>query len=304
MSHTIIPLTVNANTRKQVRPDNMSVVAPPSQRPVITAEEMCVLALHFVDNNGNDYPLGESDTFELGGDINFIHWLAEGALAGSLTAGNTVTSIAAKSGLATFNIPDTGHIYLRNSAGNTERVEYTAFSSATLTFTVNHLLIYSYTDGNVLNVEDELMFYSGNDQVDVAGDWIDIDRAAGKVSIRVDATGDRFKEKITSSTGSQEIYVEIRRYVAGSATPSLMYGDRAFAQNTVINGLSNPAATSIQFLTATAASALLAVKADKVGTDDIEITDPLRGTVYTDRTTGMRYRLYVDNGIIGIESVI
>lgn len=45
------------------------------------------------------------------------------------------------------------------------------------------------------------------------------------------------------------------------------------------------------------------LKADKVGAVDIEITDPTKGYILPDRTTAIRYRLYVDNGVFGMESV-
>ena len=34
---------------------------------------------------------------------------------------------------------------------------------------------------------------------------------------------------------------------------------------------------------------------------DIEVTDPTAGIILKDRTTGSRYRLYVDNGTLAIE---
>lgn len=39
------------------------------------------------------------------------------------------------------------------------------------------------------------------------------------------------------------------------------------------------------------------------GDADIEITDSAKGLILKDRTTATRYRLFIDNGIIGIESV-
>lgn len=45
-------------------------------------------------------------------------------------------------------------------------------------------------------------------------------------------------------------------------------------------------------------------KVDKIGADDIEITDANKGLILVDRTTAIRYRLFVDDGVLGIEAVV
>jgi RNase P/RNase MRP subunit p29 len=42
---------------------------------------------------------------------------------------------------------------------------------------------------------------------------------------------------------------------------------------------------------------------EKTGYDDIEIVPAERGVILTDRTTGARYRLYVDGGSLSVEAV-
>ena len=44
-------------------------------------------------------------------------------------------------------------------------------------------------------------------------------------------------------------------------------------------------------------------KADKIGTADIKITDSSRGVILVDRSTGTSYRLFIEDGNLGIEEV-
>ncbi len=255
MSYTLIPITVNAASRTQVDALSPKLAIGSSKKPQLIAGETFILAFHFVNDDGSDYPLGAGDSFEFGADTDFVRWLATGQLSGAIAANDELTSIAAKAGLSTASIPSTGFIFLANSAGETERIAYTAFSSATRTFSVSHTALYSYADGAALSVEDELMLYAGNGAVDIPGDWSEIDRAAGKISVRVSAIADAFSAKLDSSTGEAKLKMELRRYPAGSSSPSCMYRDGALAYASVIGLRTQPGATSIQFLTETSGDA-------------------------------------------------
>jgi len=298
MGYTQIPITVVVATGLQVDPVTFKPAAG-SIRPKISAETKAVLCAHFINADGTDYPLGASDTFEIGGDKDYVSDIAEGNLSGALNAEAVITSVVAKTGLATANIPDTGHIRLYNSLSVMERVEYTAFDADTLIFTVSHTMTSSYVDSDRLVVEDELMFYSGNDVVDVSGDWDDVDRAVGKVSIQIDATSDIFREKLAGAK-YKAIYIEIRRYPVGQTVPSKMYQDTGMAVNTVIDSRGNPASTNPQFMTQSATDARYA---QLTGASDIEIMDADKGVILKDRTTSTRYRIFFDNGILSYESI-
>lgn len=331
MSFTQILATINANTGKIVDASQNYIEVRNSKKPKIHAESKCVLCCHWVDDSGNDYPLAAGDTFELGVDIDF-EWIKDsGTLSGNLTALSAITSVTA-SGLTVSDIPDTGHIRVYNSSGEMERIEYSAYNSGTGVFTVDHTMVSSFSDGDRLVVEDELMCYSDNDMVDIAGDWDDIDRTAGKVSIRIDATADIFKEKITATSGQQEVKIQIRRYPSGETNPSNMLQDTCYAFDTVINTRENPAVTNPSYLTQTSADARYQLKdtdavennlanfdasgnakdsgiasadvALKSDDEDIEITDANKGFILADRTTATRYRLMIDNGMIAVEEVV
>ena len=248
MSYAKIPITVMMRSRSQVDPDTLKSITT-SKYPIFIYGETVILCMHFVDENGVDYPMDASDTFEFGADIDYLHSLVEGNLSGAIAAGATLTSIAAASGLAAASIPDTGHIILRNAAGETERIAYTLFNSTTRTFTVSHTAIYAYSDGASLDVEDELMLYSDNNQVDLSGDWSAADRATGRISIRVVATADAFSRKLNSTTGTAALKLELRRYPKGETSPTIMYRDSGTAYASVIGSLSKPGSTSIQYLT-------------------------------------------------------
>ena len=53
----------------------------------------------------------------------------------------------------------------------------------------------------------------------------------------------------------------------------------------------------------TQTDALMGAKANKVGTEDIEITDVAKGVILKDRGNDKRYRLYIENDQLGIEEL-
>jgi hypothetical protein len=257
MSFTLVPITVNSATRKMIDPDNTPYGPLKNlNRPEFIAENEIVLAVSFIGNDGNPTVLNASDTFDGGGDIDFIHQVAAGTLSETLTATTVITSLEAAV-TPEADVPTAGNLRLFNSSNNWEIIPYTAFDSGTNTFTIpSHTMVYSYAIGDTVKVMDNLMFYFDNDDVDIAGDWADIDRAQGKISIRISTLSDAFSEKLAdSTTGREEIDMEIRRYPVGESTPSTMLLDYAYAQATVVNRNGEPGYTSIQFLTQTAGDA-------------------------------------------------
>lgn len=150
--------------------------------------------------------------------------------------------------------------------------------------------------------DDPLMAYSANDMVDISGDWASISRIGGKISIRVDCLTEGFLQKIASEENIP-VWIEIKRYIAGSADPSEFLRNKIYAKNVVKTTEGTPASADPEYYNAVQVDALLAAKADKAGSSDIEITDPSKGFILPDRTTSTRYRLFIDNGILGIETI-
>jgi len=257
--------------------------------PRIQAEEERVLCCnHYKGDRSTVYPLKSTDTFECGGDTGdnaFKHDVTKGTFAGPLTAGETIISLVAALDDPSV-VPDTGYFWLVNSDGETERIQYTDFNSSTGVFTVSHTLIYSYADGDDIRVEDEMMFYSDNTKVDIAGDWDEIDRDLGRISIRVSGRSDMFSEKFdenkTTGTNLAQIWLEIRRYTAGSTIPSnTLCSNSCYAAGTIIDHRGKPGNTSIQFLTETSADqrylqkdfSVLDTKAALVEADTLAVND-------------------------------
>lgn len=237
------------------------------------------------------YPFGTGDTFECGGDRDFIHYITDGVLSAGLTASDAVTAIVASLDDET-KVPLAGYIKLINAANQTERIAFSSYDSATNTFTVNHTMIYSYLTGAVIQVEDNLMFYSGNDQVDIPGDWDEINRAAGKFSVRVNMDSDAFASKLSQygdNDGLMRIHLEIRHYVSGSVKPSrIINTNQCYAKNTVINHNDNSGLQSIQYINETQLAAALAAYAALAGTS---VTLTAGATTVITIGTGTRYLL-------------
>ena len=250
MGFTQIPITINTAIKKMINPDNLPYSPlKNSNRPEFIAENEFVLAVSFIGNDSLATALSAGDTFDGGGDINFIHTSAIGTLDEILTATNVITSLEATA-VPEGDIPVAGNIRVFNESGEWERIPYTAYNSATNTFTIDdHTMIYTYAIGDVVKVEENLMFYFGDDAVDIPGDWDDISRIGGKISIRVSCFSDSFSERLINSTGGRErIYIEIRRYPAGETKSSTMLLDSAYAQATVVDQNGEPGYTSVQYL--------------------------------------------------------
>ncbi len=88
-------------------------------------------------------------------------------------------------------------------------------------------------------VSDPLMAASGNEQVDIEGDWSGISRAEGRISIRLNCNTTGFQAKIGSSA-SIEGLLEIKRTLQGSSFSSVMLQSKAVCKN-VVNPNGDPA---------------------------------------------------------------
>jgi hypothetical protein len=92
-------------------------------------------------------------------------------------------------------------------------------------------------DSTPRNVTDtaDLMAYSDNTQVDIAGDWADISRANGKISIRVDCSRDLFESRITDADGSQDVFIQVVLEPTAQDNYSAAVGDKVIASKNVIS---------------------------------------------------------------------
>jgi hypothetical protein len=81
----------------------------------------------------------------------------------------------------------------------------------------------------------DLMAYSDDTQVDIAGDWSEINRTAGKISIRVDCSRTLFEDRITESDGVQECWIQVVRTPSGESNHTSMVQDLVNCADNVIN---------------------------------------------------------------------
>lgn len=82
---------------------------------------------------------------------------------------------------------------------------------------------------------DDLMAYSDNTQVDIPGDWADVNRTAGKISIRVDCTRQLFDDRVTEADGSQECWMQVTLTPNGETNHSTVLQDLTICNDNVIN---------------------------------------------------------------------
>jgi len=232
-------LLINVDSRKVVKSSTQLVDPASSQRLNAIYGDKLILACEFIDATGAAYPLAAGDTFDCGLDKDFAHVLDSGT-AGAGYSG-AIESVAV-SGL-TEAIPTTGHITLINGAGQADRIAYTNYADGV--FTVSATLTYVYLLGDTVEVEEELMAFSDDDEVDVAGDWASIDRATGKISIRLNCLTDSFSRKIAAITANELLsYLQIRRYPDGETQPTTMLQDWCYTAKSVIDGEGEPGVTA------------------------------------------------------------
>jgi hypothetical protein len=219
---------------------------------------------------------------------------------GALTAGysGAITSIRID-GLTSATPPASGIIQLTNGASETERIAYTSYTTngtGDYTFTVSCTLTYVYLNNDVASVEDTAPC------VRVLNASIDKTNAAtGRVVVSIDCDTTTFRDALDESEFIGG-WFELRGY---NVSAKMVYYIRfpILLINTVDSATTGTLAPSSNYYTKAENDALLTAKADKVGTDDIKITDSAKGFIVKDRTTSTYYRIFVDSGVIGIESI-
>ena len=220
-------------------------------------------------------------------------------IAGQLTSSisGAVTSITADG--FTSAPPAQGFLTLNNASSQSELIYYSAYvdnGGGSYTFTVDDTLSYSYADNDSCEFETAppaLRLY--NSDIDST------DAANGIIKPTLDLDNPLIAALIGSQQ-SEDAYLELKGYNAS--------GDRMYyilAKVEVYN-IGDPGAEqgdlpASYYYTRNQTDALLAGKADITGDDDITITDSSKGVILKDRTTGTGYRLFIDNGMIGTESI-
>ena len=113
-------------------------------------------------------------------------------------------------------------------------------------------------------------------------------------------------ELITALGNNEKITLgaELAGFAVGESEPALLIQFNINVRNrrgTAGTGTPEPVGDGTYSSSQT--DALLSAKADKVGSADIEITAATKGLILPDRTTSTRYRVFIDNGILGIETI-
>jgi len=130
------------------------------------------------------------------------------------------------------------------------------------------------------------------------GDIDSTDEANGVIVVPVDSNTATFATGIGTSESAQA-YFELRGLNASAEL--VTYARFAItAANTIDPAGGDPPDPTGNYYTKTECDALFATLS---GDADIEITGGTAGFILEDRTTATRYRFFVDNGVIGIESV-
>lgn len=123
--------------------------------------------------------------------------------------------------------------------------------------------------------------------------------AAGIIDVPLDADTSTFAASIGTKANLRQVYFELRGFdSSGEEVHSARI--EIVALNIVDPNTGDPPDPISDYYTKVQDDALLAGKADKVGADDIEITDATKGVILRD-SNGVRYRLTVTtNGALKI----
>jgi len=281
-------LTVNKDSQKLVDPaDGIAIKA--QDKPVFYFGTENILCLEFIDRHLNVSPFGETDTFSLAIDTDMLHTSQGGTLKTGVSGAITSITIL---GLTTAP-SKTGAILLENDDYEKESVGYTDWSenSGEYTFTVDTTLSNSYANGDTSNISDTLMTYS--DGCDITDDWADISRENGKISFRVDCNKIPFREKVRESSSDQlEVFLEIKRYVVGSTTPSIILQDKIYANKIVHDTETDPTDIEVNFYNIIQSDArfiqIANIVDDRVSTDTDKPLSANQGKLNKDEITALQ----------------
>lgn len=241
--------------------------------------------------------LSDCVVFRAAVDTDFLASLVTGALAAGYSGAVTAIRV---DGLGSAAPPSAGVIHLTNGAGDTESIAYdgiTANGTGDYTFSVNATLTYIYLNNDVASYENTAPCVRVLD-----ADIDDTDKATGVIVVTLDADTATFLNALDGEE-SVDGYFELAGLNSSARTVFYMRIPITL-QNILDPNTGAPGAPVSNYHTKIELAALLFDKADKVGAADLEITDSAKGYILKDRTTGNRCRLFVDNGIIGIEEII
>jgi len=284
-------------------------------------DDRVVLCVSYFLNNGTAATFDETDTFEQAMDTDFIHSLQNGTLDAAYSG---QTNAIAVNGLP--SVPATqGTLSLINAANEDETYPYTSWTEAAgkYTFVGDKVLDYAYTSGDTCNVDDPLISYSGNDLVNVSGDWTDANKSDGKISIRVTINSLAAEDALGDSNESIMPGIQVKKYSAG--IPTVITDHKCVIRNVVHRREGEPATSDPTYRNTTAQDSIDNTKMDKVAaptldnlvamdaagnakdagvgtgdfaqklsTDDIEITDATKGIILRN-PSGTRFRITINN---------
>ncbi len=240
--------------------------------------------------------VSDADSWCAAIDCDFEADYIDGELVGALSGAITEINIDSVPG----TIPSAGVIHLTNSSDQSESCAYVSAvdgGGGAWTLTVDTTLAYVYADGDAIQLEDTAPMVRVQDaSIDSS------DAANGNISVPVDADTATY---LNAVSGEEKInaYFELCGKNAAGKTIYYCRFD-IIALNILDPGGGVPPAPIGNYYTEAEIDALLAAKADKVGSDDIEITDSSKGIILTSADSS-RWRLTVDNdGILNINEVV
>lgn len=273
-----VPLTINVDTRRIVDPVTREPLATRDSSSV-SAGDTVIMCYSFITNSGTAYPLSAGDAFEQFIDLDLERVLDSGVLDAGVSG--TITSLDA-TGFTAAPANDTGSLNLVNANGDSETVSYTAWAVNTgvYTFTITSATLqFTYSSGDAVDIVDPVMSYAPNTSVDVPGDWTEISRSGGKISVRTDCTSSTFFDKLDPTKTREQGYIEIDRIPSGQTKPSMMLFDRFYVTNSLRRSGYPAVPTASAYLTATESEAMFAPIA---GTSEIVTV----GTIATGEWAG------------------
>jgi hypothetical protein len=124
--------------------------------------------------------------------------------------------------------------------------------------------------------------------------------------IRIPLTETNTSELVTalSTNPSASIGAELAGIPAGESDPGAVWQfDMTVRNRRGTAGTGSPEPVGDGSYTSSQVDALIALLASLVGNQDIEITDPTKGFIQTDRVTGKRWRFFFANDILDQEEV-
>jgi hypothetical protein len=86
-----------------------------------------------------------------------------------------------------------------------------------------------------IRATNAVMAYSGNALVDIPGDWAAIDRATGKISVRLACTSDLFASRVDDADGEEDVWLQLRLIPSGATNGCTLLQDTAVAVANVIS---------------------------------------------------------------------